>query len=355
MVKTNAAWSAGHDAAPTTPTKLLATIAVPGSPLASYDIGSVDPVLEHYFLSDRSNAALDIIDTRTNHVIGQVKGFSGSAGGNNNLAGPDGNAPTGDGLVWAGNGDSTVKVVDSRSMTIVQSISTGGTMRADEMSYDSKDRILLVANDADSPPFVSLIYTPDGYRQVLARISFKNATNGIEASVFDAAKGLFYVNIPQVGGSGHQGEVAVIDPILKKVIKTIPVRNCEPSGLALGPDQNLLLGCSTTNDANATPLPAQIISARSGLMLGSIPIGGSDQSIYDPGDKRYYLAARDNASGPVLGVVDALTRTLAASISTSTNSHSVAADPSNNHVFVPLTAGSSNAVCPNGCVAVYGR
>ena len=149
-----------------------------------------------------------------------MTGFTGPAGGDNNLAGPDGNAPTGDGLVWVGNGDSTVKVVDSRSMTIVQSISTGGTMRADEMAYDAKDKVLLVANDADSPPFVSLIYTPDGYGQVLARITFTNATNGIEASAYDPAKNLFYVNIPQVGSNEHVGEVAVIDPMLRKVIRT---------------------------------------------------------------------------------------------------------------------------------------
>ena len=79
-------------------------------------------------------------------------------------------------------------------------------------------------------------------------------------------------------------------------------------------------------------------------MLSTVQVGGTDQSIYNPVDKRYYLAARDNASGPVLGVVDALTRTLVESIPTSTNSHSVAADRFTNHIFVPLTAGAANTV-----------
>ena len=340
--------------APPTQVKLLKTISIPGNPLGAFDISSVDPTLGLFFLSDRSNSALDIIDTTTNRVVGQVPGFSGAAGGDNSLAGPDGNVPTGEGLVWVGNGDSTVKVVDVRSQTIVQSISTGGKMRADEMSYDPVDHILLVANDADTPPFISLIYTPDGYRQVLARITFKNATNGIEASQFDPKRGVFYLNLPQVGSNGKNGAVAVIDPILRKVIKTISVENCQPSGLALGPNEDLFLGCSTTNDAANSPLASQIISAKTGIRLTTLSVGGSDQSVYNPGDHTYYTAARYNVAGPVLGVVDALTRTLITTVPTSTNSHSVAADKLNNHVFVPLTAGASNTVCANGCIAVYG-
>jgi hypothetical protein len=30
-------------------------------------------------------------------------------------------------------------------------------MRADEMSFDPKDRLLAVANNADTPPFVTLL------------------------------------------------------------------------------------------------------------------------------------------------------------------------------------------------------
>jgi hypothetical protein len=57
---------------------------------------------------------------------------------------------------------------------------------------------------------------------------------------------------------------------------------------------------------------------------------------YNPGDHRYYLAARDMPNGPVLGVIDAKTNQWPQNVATNTNSHRVAADPSNNHVFGPL-------------------
>jgi hypothetical protein len=31
----------------------------------------------------------------------------------------------------------------------------------------------------------------------------------------------------------------------------------------------------------------------------------------------------------------------------------VAADPIFKNVFVPLTAGASNTICPNGCIGIY--
>ncbi len=333
--------------------RLVATIPVPGNPLASYDISSIDPTLGLYFLTDRSNNALDVVKINERRVIGQVGGFVGSAGGNNNIAGPDGSQPTGDGYVWAGDGNSTVKIIDERSLLVVQTISTGGTMRADSIGYDPKDHIAAVVNDADSPPFVSLIYTPDGYRQILKKISFPNATNGIEQPVFDARRGVCYVSIPQVGPNSKNGEIAIIDPVLRRVIGSLPVSNCQPNGAALGPKQQLLLGCSVANTSAATALQTQVINALSGRVLATFSVGGSDEVSYDPTNETYQLAARNNASGPVLGIVDAATLQLVSAIPTSTNSHSVAVDSINNEVFFPLTAGSANTVCPNGCIGVY--
>ncbi len=333
--------------------KLTATIPVPGNPLASYDISSVDPKLGLYFLTDRSNNALDVIDINARRVIGQVGGFVGPAGGNNNLAGPDGSQPTGDGYVWAGDGNSTVKIIDERSLLVVQTISTGGTARADSIGYDPNDHIVAVVNDADTPPFVTLIYTPDGYRQILKKISFPRATNGIEQPVFDPRRGVFYVSIPQVGPNQKNGKIAIIDPVLRRVTGELPVTNCQPNGAALGPRQQLLLGCSVANTTAAPGLPTQVINTMSGRVLATFSVGGSDEVSYDPTNQTYQLAARNNASGPVLGIIDAATLSLVSAIPTSTNSHSVAVDPINNEVFLPLTAGASNTVCPNGCIGVY--
>ncbi len=350
---TAAAPAAAAPPSPPPQYKLVATVPIPGNPLAVFDISSIDPKLGLYFLPDRSNNSVDVVNINERRVIGQVGGFVGPAGGNNNIAGPNGTQPTGDGYLWAGDGDSTVKIIDERSLLVVQTISTGGTARADSIGYDPKDHIAAVVNDADTPPFVTLIYTPDGYRTILKKISFPNATNGLEQPVFDAARGVFYLSVPQVGANQKNGQVAIIDPVLRRVIGHLPVNDCQPNGAALGPKQQLLLGCSVANTAAAAPLPTQVINTLSGKVLATFTVGGSDEVSYDPTNQTYQLAARNNASGPVLGIIDATTLSQVSAIPTATNSHSVAVDPINNEVFFPLTAGASNTTCPNGCVGIY--
>ena len=46
--------------------------------------------------------------------------------------------------------------------TIIRSIPTGGKFRVDEMAYDPIDRILMISNDGDSPPFLTFISIRDG-------------------------------------------------------------------------------------------------------------------------------------------------------------------------------------------------
>jgi len=79
-------------------------------------------------------------------------------------------------------------------------------------------------------------------------------------------------------------------------------------------------------------------------------VGGWDEVWYNPGDHRYYLGARGMAGGAVLGVIDAKTNLWIANVPTAKNAHSVAANPANNRIFVPLTP---NPACPTGCVGVY--
>jgi hypothetical protein len=61
-------------------------------------------------------------------------------------------------------------------------------------------------------------------------------------------------------------------------------------------------------------------------------------------------------NGPVLGVIDAGTNTWLVNVPTNNNSHSVAVDPSNNHVFVPLQSGGiCTTQSSNGCIGVYAQ
>ncbi len=350
------------DPAPTGGYARLGTIAIPGKPLLTYDISFVDPVLHLYYFSDRSNAGIDVFDTRSNRFLGRITGnaatgqFAGQKD-TNDVSGPNGVSPAEFGTIWAGDGDSTVKIMSLFTGQVVKSVSTGGAFRANEMSFDPDDHIMLVANQADTPPFVSLISTRPGHERVLARLTFDTATAGIQASVYNPSNRLFYVNIPQIGQDPTQGEVAVIDPRREMVLTTFPVNNCQAVGMALGPRRNLLLGCSTLTNSGASPaLPTQVIQDFTGEVMATIPeVGGSDEVWYNPGNRTYFLAARYANGGSALGIIDARTNSFLGTVPTGKGSHSVAADPVTNNVYVPLPADPGDPECLNGCVGVYGQ
>jgi hypothetical protein len=81
--------------------------------------------------------------------------------------------------------------------------------------------------------------------------------------------------------------------------------------------------------------------------------GGVDEIWYNPGDNKYYLAARDLPTGPAMGVIDAGSNQWLVNFPVNTNAHSIAVDPKTNHVFMPQQSG---AICgtqvSNGCVDV---
>jgi hypothetical protein len=328
--------------------RLVAVIPVPGSPLTSFDISWVDQATERYFLADRSNHGVDIFNAETYHFLGRLGGFAGPST-SNDTAGPNGVLYIRSShQVWAGDGDSTVKVFDLRFNPPVAftPVNTGGTKRADEMAYDPRDHVLLVANDADAPPFVTFISTTT--RQVLGHIVFANATNGLEQPVWDRDTQLFYLSVPELNGDPSTGEIAVINPRTMTVVKHYPVADCEPAGLAEGPFDNLLVGCSD-------PTNLLVLNIDTGHVLASISqVGGADEVWFNRGDFRFYVAARDNPSGPVLGVIDAVTNRWLQNVPTAFNAHSVAAFAENSHVFVPLRPPRANSTDPDPCTAFGG-
>src|SRR6202043_903612 len=159
----------GPGAPTNTQTKCVTAVQIPGYPLRSFDISFVNLDRGEYYLADRSNSGIDIIDTHSNIFKGRLPGFVGVAivpGSitpanpygtvNNNLSGPDGVVAHGRWL-YAGDGNSTLKVFDlDGASTAVVSISTGGTTRLDEMALTSNGKLLLAANNAEDPPFATL-------------------------------------------------------------------------------------------------------------------------------------------------------------------------------------------------------
>ena len=328
--------------------KQVGTIAVPGTPLGTYDISFWDQSTNRYYLADRTNKSLDIFDGATEKFITRVPGFVGQKKSNDN-SGPDGVVIVGN-EAFVGDGDSTVKVIDLQTKAITDTISTGGKARSDESSYDPDDQVILAANNADDPPFAAMISTKPGHK-LIAKITFPNATNGAEASVYDHGTGMFYQAVPQIGPNLADGGIAVIDPKAAKLVKIMPVKNCQPSGLAHGPGDNLLLGCTAGDKAGLPPV-AVVMNFKTGAVVQVVPgPGGNDMVAYNPNNDTYYTASRDLVTGPVLGVIDAKTNMLTQSIKEpGGNPHTISVNGSNNHVYLPL--GAKGGGC-GGCVAIY--
>jgi DNA-binding beta-propeller fold protein YncE len=325
----------------------IASIKIPGAPLANFDIGFAAGGV--YALADRSNSALDLVNARSRKVIGQVKGFAGARDGD--LGGPNGVTIVDGRYVWAGDGDSSVKVVDIASKRVVASVSTGGKKRVDELGYDPRDQLVVAANNADDPPFVTLISSRPPYA-VKATIKLARATDGLEQPVWDARTGYVYLAIPVLDGTKAKGGVAVIDPRQGKLVGMDEVSECMPAGLAAGPNGQLLVGCSDDAVSAGFPAHSLLLDARSGHVTASFGrVGGSDEVWYDARSGRYALAAVANPGGPVLGVIDARHGRWLGNLPSGTDAHSVAADDGS--FFVPVSVGDNT--CPKGCVKVFER
>ncbi len=307
-----------------------------GTAFTVFDLGLVDPANHRYYVTDRSQNTVLVYDTLTDTPAGPASGgqigqgvFTGAvccapnrAANFNPLTGPNGVVVTPGGsskfgLVWASDGDSTVKVFDgatgaaitasqigggtlAKNGVTVSGIITGvprdpamipqcitagtgcGDFRADETSWDPKDNILLVSNGDPGPPpavppFVTLIDTTNPACGGNSCVKFQ--------IFFDGGTGPFF---PCPSGTGVAG--------------------------ALG---------QTVTCAHAPG--------------GDGGIGGS---AFNPTTGRFLVANTQVGPNPADSAITEI----------------VAADPMTNHIFVPLQpAASCRAFANFGCIAVYAQ
>jgi hypothetical protein len=300
---------------------------IPNAALASFDISWVDSESGRYYVADRSAGGVDVFDAESDTFITTITGFVGNVG--SGVSGPDGvmvinkrgELGAGEGHhrkeLWAGDGDSTVKVVDLETNSIVDSISTGGTHRADELAYDPADKIILIANDRDAVPFVTFISAET--HKVLGSLSYPQTTGGIEQPVWDPQRHRFYISIPSTVANPN-GEVDEINPKTESITRVFAVTDpafAGPAGLALLPGQRLITSTGVVFDA------------KTGATLATIAGVAGDEIWYNSGDNRVYFG------GTPIFAVDATT--YAFTQFDAGDTHSIAADSENNHIFIPVT------------------
>jgi hypothetical protein len=286
--------------------------------------------------------------------------------------------------VWAGDGPvfstpcnattplatpSTVKVIDLNSGATVAVIPTGtgagtktpGIRRADELCYNPRSNVVLIANDDQLDNFVTFIDATT--YQVMQRVRFDGTdsngnnilANGIEQCAFNPRDGKFYLAIPATATAANPTAsnpgVIVVFPAkapfkVERVIDfskpPLNTSGCAgSSGMAVGPAGQLGLSCGLIiNDGTG--------KAAAGSIVANFPAsGGADEVWYNSGNNHYFFA--DSTPG-VVGIVDAGPPPAAdVSAVTASGSHSVAADLRTNQVFVPIQ-GNTGQTVPTGRV-----
>jgi hypothetical protein len=395
------------------PVKLLTTIPIPPTAtngpkhLYSYDISFVDQKTQMYYLADRDNNVVDVIDARTDAFVGQLTanppfaGFvdavtcaakpGGNAGGS--CVGPNGVLASGN-FLFVTDGNSRVVTINLTTGATVGDVKTkaGDPNRADELAYDPHDGIILSINNADTIPFGALIGVnkTTGALTVLKTIPFTHATNGVEQPIWNPADGRFYLSVPELDGVTTAGAVYRIHPTTGLIEVAAQIDFCSPAGLSLGPDHTALIGCNKVfdvkgatwvTDGNITANPQDVIlNLKTGEIKHVFDAGAGDEVWYNSGDGKYYATGSGSPYRPLpaatafgatpMAVIDAETGEIVQTLSTyntpavgthdnatehpAGTSHSVAANAKNNHVFVPFASNNAYPDCLTGCIAVFG-
>jgi hypothetical protein len=336
----------------------VGTIQVPGTsaqnPFDMFDNGLIEAKGDRYLLSDITNKSVDVFRASTGQFLFRVPGFFGYSPPCCERVGPGSLEMVDENEVWATDADSTVKIVKLAARNIVETISTGGRVRTDALAYNPRDHIMVVNNPDDPIPFVTFISVLAGH-PILGKLEFPRATASLEHAVWSAKTGLYYLTIPELDGSHARGGLAVIDPRKRTVLRTIPIDQCGPNAVALGPDEQLLIGCRAAGRGNDFGFPPRtfVMNLRTEKIDRIAAVNGSDQVWYNPGDNRYYLSALGNRGGPIIAVVEATGRHRVVTATSQHFAHSVAVDPLTNHAFVPFSSTPTDPDCQHGCIAVY--
>ena len=395
----------------------------------SFDISYVDQSTGVYFLADRSNLAVESLSSlsiltqiRPNNGHAPFAGFTPCAvqpAGANDCAGPNGVVSVFP-FLFVTDAPSRVLSFDLRSnppKTVGECTTMAGEpTRADELAYDPRDGLILAINNASSPPFGTLVKVDKatgaltcGTNIIFDAAHGVDAQNGAEQPVWDPTTKKFYLSIPQIGGNPTVGGVIRISTT-GTVEATYTITFCSPAGLALGPQDDLLVGCNTiwatdgslwtgNADKNTQTAAPQyvIIDANGGITANVLGAGVGDEVWFNKGDNHYYGAASGSNLAPnaitpardpngtattapvnvsqgaaTLDVIDAISETLDQRVPTlnvpavlassgdlnphpAATAHSVAADGVTANVFVPIGANNAVPNCLTGCITIYGR
>jgi hypothetical protein len=383
----------------TAPVQILCAMTVPDNPLANVAKGWFSNERNALYIADQSNRGVDVINLKTYAYAGRVTGFVGvaTAGGGTattNGQGPNSMALTQAHQMWVSDGNSQVQVVDLQSLSIIATVSTaiaacdGGTAtthycgRDNEMTYDPADHLILVVNPnplavggthAALPPYVTFIDAHPPY-PILGTISFPDARGTPEAPVWNRETHRLLLPVPTCSGAtcdparGGTEYIAVIDPRTRSVATTFVMPDCHTLMPTITPVPTGMMNDMSIDEKDQhviMPVCGRgevVFDARTGAVVNVVTqIAGSDETWFNEGDGRFYLAANDPNNGNIrsLGVVDGRTGLWLQNVPDVGGVIPTASDEPANRVFTTVTASAGVTACTpfgvaaSGCVIVF--
>ncbi|MDQ2778924.1 MAG: PEP-CTERM sorting domain-containing protein [Pseudomonadota bacterium] len=365
------------------PYAFAGTIAIPSAPsnvagtFVGYDLSVFDPTTQLYYLTDRSNNGIDVFSAATNSYITRIgEGLLSGATASNDIAGPNGITianVAGGKLLIAGDGTSSYRAFNlgADGLTVIGSPTTVSTAvagspmppnRVDGVAFAPTTNTVLAANNASNPGFVTLVNNSNN--TVIRSINLNGTGgypnvngDGVEATIFNSARGTFFVAVPLFNGAGAGG-VIELNASNGNLVNTYDFNamglagGCGPTGMAQGNGATMVVACGN----NPTAQTILLNPTGAGTIHSITQVAGGDQVSFDPVRNVFFVAARYQAGGPVLGVIDGDTGSWLQNLGITFNDHSVAVDPVSGEAFVAFgasTASHANPYCAAGCIGVF--
>jgi hypothetical protein len=364
---------------PTDPVAITGIITVPGNPTVSSTKTWVDDATKRLYVTDVSNAGVDVIDAKTLAYVGRVPGFIGT-GAAAATSGPNSIVFSGDGKAWVSDGIAVARVVDLTTLTITATISTAilacdngvihNCQRTNEISYDPEHKIIFIQNPspldltgAAIDTYGTFISAVSPY-PVLGTITFVDR-RGQEAPLYDASQHRFLTAVSGrlVGTTYYDQYVAVIDPtVIPFVVEKKYTIDCFALGIGTSLGSTFGINDPALSPYGHMVIPgcgkALIMNTTTGAITPILQVGGGNETWYNSGDGRYYTTGVDITNGVnSLGVIDAATKTWVQSVP-ALQATNPAAFAETNTMFAAVQVNAGQVATPStdnsACAAVGG-
>lgn len=351
---------------------------------------------QQYYLSDRTNAAVEVFDISSASQITTIKGFRGlvphphnksdpleTEKANLELSGPNGLVVLSDrDELYVADGDGTVRVINLANNSIVANISTGATRRANAVAYCPWTKLVFVTypNIQENNP--QGVFVDPLARSVAGQVTFNRPNTGTLTHGYHVASTLseavykpndrFYVaSSSTVVNPG--GEIIEIDPFTLTISHTFGLDNCYPVGLMFNNEGHLFVGCSNgrglASPSAGGPTGYSLVlrtSSNKWSVIGNVSgVSGVDQVAYSQSLGSWFAAAyrertaktrtagssspnsssdetthKQEKSAPQVDIINSTTNKVQHRIQTDNRTgQTVAVDPHTHNLIVPLIGG----------------